>query len=49
MRTDKEVALEWIGHMRKELEKLKDRLHWLDDGLVFLEQTIEKERGETEQ
>jgi len=43
MRSEKEVALEWVGLMRKELEKLKDRLRWLDDGLVYLETFIQKE------
>ena len=42
VRSDKEVALEWIEHMRKELEKLKGRIDWLDNGLAYLKQVMEK-------
>ena len=29
VRSDQSVALEWLGLMRKELERLKERMDWL--------------------
>lgn len=36
-RSQDEVALEWIGLMRKELVHLKERIDWLDRGLSYIE------------
>ncbi len=43
-RSDKSISLEWIGLMKKELDKLRARIDWLERGLSYIEIHIQQEK-----